>query len=163
MNSFTPPGPEHAIELRAALGKFATGVTVVTTGTDAGPIGMTANSFTSVSLNPPLVLWCPALVSERHDAFTQASHFAIHILTADQRPLSEGFAREASPFHLCDWTPGPHDMPLIQGGVAARLECMTETVTPAGDHSIVLGRVTRVTTEDCEPLAFLGGTYGTVK
>lgn len=158
MTSFTP-GPEHAGELRAALGRFATGVTVVTTGTDQGPIGMTANSFTSVSLNPPLVLWCPALVSERHDAFAGASHFAIHILAADQRPLSEAFAREAQPFHLCDWVEGPHEMPLIQG-CCARLECATETVTLAGDHSIVLGRVTRVTTEPGVPLAFLGGQYG---
>lgn len=161
MNSFNP-GPEHALELRTALGKFATGVTVVTTGTEAGPIGMTANSFTSVSLNPPLVLWCPAVVSERHDAFVQASHFAIHILTAEQRPLSDAFAREAQPFHLCDWVEGPHGMPLIQG-TAARLECVTENVTLAGDHSIVLGRVTRVTTEEAVPLAFLGGTYGTVR
>ena len=87
MNSFNP-GPEHAIELRAALGRFATGVTVVTTGTQTGPIGMTVNSFTSVSLNPPLVLWCPALVSERHDAFARASHFAIHILTGSRVPTA---------------------------------------------------------------------------
>ncbi len=161
MTSFTP-APEHAAALRSALGSFATGVTVVTTHSDIGPVGITVNSFTSVSLDPPLVLWCPALASDRHDAFARAKHFAIHILTADQQNLSEAFARSAQPFDLCDWTPGPQGVPLIQG-CCTRLECATDSVIPAGDHSIILGRVSRVTTEPGTPLVFQGGHYGQFK
>ncbi|MCI2398105.1 flavin reductase family protein [Aliiroseovarius subalbicans] len=158
MKSFTP-GPEHAGELRAALGSFTTGVCLITVATEHGPLGMTANSFASVSLNPPLVLWCPAKVSLRHDAFTTAPHFAIHVLSEDQRNVAERFAREGDAFDICDWITGGHDVPLLHGCLA-RFECATERLIDAGDHSVMLGRVTRVTTEPGAPLAFLGGQYG---
>lgn len=158
MKSFTP-GPEHAGELRAALGQFTTGVCVVTCATDAGPLGMTVNSFTSVSLNPPLLLWCPAKVSLRHDAFVAAQSFAIHILSDTQRPLAEAFARDGDVFTLCDWTLGGHDVPLIQD-TTARFECTLENTIDAGDHTVVLGQVSRVTTSDTTPLAFGRGQFG---
>lgn len=161
MKSFIP-GPEHAGELRAALGQFTTGVCVVTCAADDGPLGMTVNSFTSVSLNPPLILWCPAKVSLRHDAYISAEHFAIHILTAAQHPLALAFAREGGAFNACDWTEGGHGTPLIHD-TCARFECAREQSIDAGDHTIVLGRVTRVTTQEATPLAFQAGHFGAFK
>ena len=84
--------------MRNALGGFATGVTVVTTMTETGPLGITANSFASVSLAPPLVLWSPARRSRRFPAFEAASHFAIHVLSAGQQALAERFSRAADGF-----------------------------------------------------------------
>ena len=93
MTSFTP-SPDHAGAFRAALGQFTTGVALVTTTTARGPLAMTVNSFTSVSLDPPLILWCPAKVSARHDGFVAASHFTVHVLREDQVDLARHFARQ---------------------------------------------------------------------
>ncbi|MDA5094548.1 flavin reductase family protein [Aliiroseovarius sp. KMU-50] len=162
MKSFNP-GPEHAAELRAALGTFTTGVTIVTTSmkvtNGARPIGMTVNSFTSVSLDPPLILWCPALVSARHDSFVAAEHFAIHILSDAQRDLAQHFARNGDDFtdiahHIDD-----HGVPLLDGCVT-RLDCRTERVMQGGDHSIILGRVLRAHQADANALAFCAGKFG---
>lgn len=158
MTSFTP-GPEMSRQFRDALGRFATGVTVVTVATPTGPLGITANSFASVSLDPPLILWCPAKVSMRHDALAGADHFALHVIGEDQKHIARGFSRAGDAFGQCDWKTGAHDVPLIEN-CPVRFECQTQARIDGGDHTIMLGRVLRVTTTKSEPLVFLNGHYG---
>lgn len=165
MKSFSP-GPEHALELRAALGTFPTGVTVITAATwmegKVTPVAMTANSFTSVSLNPPLILWCPAQVSARHDAFVNAVHFSVHILSEDQRIVAQHFARCGDDFSAIPHHIGPQGVPQLDGCVT-RLDCTTEQVMDGGDHSIILGRVRRAHVSDARPLAFCTGRFSDIK
>ncbi len=146
-------------DLRAALGRYATGVTVVTTTGDRGPVGITANSFTSVSLDPPLVLWCPARNSARFSAFAAARHFAIHVLAADQLDLCRRFARAGGDFAGLDIGATPEGLPLLPGCLA-RFDCSAEAAHEGGDHAILVGRVLRVAMRDGEPLLFWGGRYG---
>lgn len=146
------------IELRRTLGAYATGVTLVTTLTERGPLGITANSFASVSLDPPLVLWSPARKSKRFPAFEAASHFAIHILAADQRWIAERFAREGDNFDGLPTEPGLGDAPLIDG-CAARLECAHSARHDGGDHLIVVGEVQRHQAWDRPPLVFCNGAF----
>ncbi|PRY26065.1 flavin reductase (DIM6/NTAB) family NADH-FMN oxidoreductase RutF [Aliiruegeria haliotis] len=156
--TFTPgPGRERA--LRTALGAFATGVTVVTCRTPDGPLGFTANSFSSVSIDPPLVLWCPAVASPRHDAFVAAHDFSIHVLEAHQLAISEQFAAEAANFDGIDWTDGEKGVPWIDGCLT-RLDCRHFAAHGAGDHTIVIGQVDRVTHVPGAPLLFALGAYG---
>ena len=146
-------------ELRDALGRFATGVTIVTTTTERGPLGITANSFSSVSLDPPLVLWSPARRSSRFPAFEAASHFAIHVLSEGQRDLAERFARpgEGWPADLA-YSPGIAEVPLLEG-CTARFECRHDAAHEGGDHLIVVGEVLRLTEADVVPLVFHRGRY----
>jgi flavin reductase (DIM6/NTAB) family NADH-FMN oxidoreductase RutF len=144
-------------ELRNALGRFATGVTVVTTMTRDGPLGITVNSFSSVSLDPPLVLWSPARKSTRFPAFEASSHFAIHVLAADQQPLAEHFARDGD-FGDIPHAPGIGDAPLLDGAVA-RLECLHAAAHDGGDHLIVVGEVLRITETEAPPLLFHRGRF----
>ncbi|MDV7145068.1 flavin reductase family protein [Tropicimonas sp. TH_r6] len=156
--SFSPgPGRERA--LRTALGAFATGVTVVTCRGPDGPLGFTANSFTSVSLDPALVLWCPAILSPRHDAFVGAQDFAIHVLEARQLDVSQRFAERAEDFDGIDWTASETGVPLIEGCLT-RLDCRHFAAHGAGDHTIVLGQVEQVTHRPGAPLLFALGAYG---
>ncbi len=145
-------------DLRDALGRFATGVTVVTTMTAQGPLGITANSFASVSLAPPLVLWSPARHSRRFPAFESASHFAVHVLSVDQRPLAEAFARPGDGWPGPEHAQGIGDVPLL-GGCTARFECRHESAHDGGDHLIVVGEVLRLTEADLPPLVFHRGRY----
>lgn len=144
--------------LRDALGCYATGVTVVTTMAADGPLGITANSFASVSLDPPLVLWSPARKSTRFPAFEAASHFAIHVLAEDQRDLSTRFAREGRNFSGLDWAEGLGRAPLLPG-CAARFECVHAAGHDGGDHLIVVGEVLRMVHTDLPPLIFHRGAY----
>ncbi len=139
MISFAPSG-DTAVQLRSAFGRFGTGVTVVTTQTANGPLGMTANSFSSVSLDPPLVLWSPATASKRHDAFASAARFCIHVLAADQRGIADHFAGQGHDFDGFDWQAGPGDTPTFMGCLAT-FHCDTYAVYTAGDHSLILGHV----------------------
>lgn len=145
-------------ELRDALGRFATGVTVVTTMTSGGPLGITANSFASLSLDPPLALWSPARKSSRFAAFEAASHFAVHVLAEDQQPIAEHFARIGVGFDRFGFDPGLGDAPLLRG-CAARFECRHAARFDGGDHLICVGEVLRLAESDRPPLLYYRGGY----
>ena len=159
MQSFRP-GPETARAYRTALGSFGTGVTVVTCMHDGAPLAMTANSFASVSLDPPLVLWSPAVSSSRHDAFVGARAFSIHILGKAQIEAAFAFARDGRDFSHVAWEAGENGAPALPGSVT-RLECTHHAAHAAGDHTIILGRVERACHVPGPPLLFWGGAYGT--
>lgn len=137
------PGGENTRALRDAFGCFGTGVTVITASTPVGPLAMTANSFSSISLDPALVLWSPARSSKRHDAFVNAPQFCIHVLSQNQLDLARHFATNGTDFDSVAWTNGPSGAPTLNGCLA-EFHCDTYAVHPAGDHSIVLGQVTHV-------------------
>ena len=153
------PGPDQARSFRSALGHYATGVTIVTTGGPDGPVGMTANSFTAVSLDPPLVLWCPAKRSSRFATLAAARHFAIHVLAADQLELCLRVARSGSDFEGIELTASPEGAPVLPG-VLARFDCEGFDQHDGGDHAIVVGRVLRASFRTGAPLIFWGGLYG---
>lgn len=150
---------KDARAFRTALGAYGTGVTVITCLSDLGPLGITANSFASLSLDPPLVLWSPARSSRRHDAFVAAERFAIHILSEEQRHVCGGFAGNGTAFDGFDWAPCPEGVPLIDNCLA-RFECTRHAVHEGGDHSIIVGQVQRAETRPGRPLLFFGGRYG---
>ncbi|RIX99530.1 flavin reductase [Aureimonas flava] len=156
------PDADNTRSLRNALGAFTTGVAVVTAPTGIGPIGMTVNSFASVSLDPPLVLWSPAKSSGRHGAFTGAAHFAVHVLGVDQDALSARFTRGGLGFEGLDWQANAEGVPVISGTIA-RFECATASLHDAGDHTIVLGRVLRAAHREGEPLCFSRGAFGSFR
>lgn len=147
-------------EFRRVLGQFATGVAVVTTrAKDGTPAGVTVNSFTSVSLNPPLVLWCLARSSQNLSAFRKASHFAVNILAAGQHALSRKFAESVpNKFDGVDCAEGKAGVPLLRG-VIARLVCRKVRRFDGGDHDIFLGRVEEYARADGKPLVFHSGRY----
>ena len=150
-------------EFRAALGMFATGVTIVTARDALGqPIGLTANSFNSVSLQPPLVLWSLARHAASLTVFARGSHYAINILAADQRELAERFAaRGADRFAGTAWRDGAGGAPVL-AGVAAVFECFNRSRYEEGDHVIFVGEVERCEhREGALPLIFHGGRYFT--
>lgn len=152
-------GPETGRAYRDALGCFGTGVSVVTTVTKNGPLAITANSFASVSLDPALVLWCPAKASPRHDAFAAAQTYTIHIMSEDQQPLAIHFARSGTDFDGVGWHCGEDNTWHLRGCLA-RFECRRTQVHDGGDHSIVLGQVTRAWFRSGSGLMFKRGQYG---
>lgn len=145
--------------LRTAFGRYATGVTVITTQTPDGPLGITANSFSSVSLDPPLVLWSPGKASRRFQPFADAKTFGIHVLAQEQAPLCVGFARDGWHFGGLDWHAAADGTPLLDGCLA-RFHCATHALHDAGDHVIIVGRVVDVTERAGTPLIFSAGQYG---
>lgn len=152
-----------AQHFRGALGMFATGVTIVTARTATGePVGLTANSFNSVSLAPPLVLWSLARKAGSMPAFARGSHYAINILAASQRRLAERFASKTiDRFAGVAWTPGASGAPLLDGA-AAVFECFNRSQYEEGDHVIFVGEVERCSvTPGATPLIFHGGRYFT--
>lgn len=149
------------LEFRGAMGSFATGVTIVTAlGADNRPIGLTANSFNSVSLTPPLVLWSLSLTSRSMAAFRHASHYAINVLAADQRALAERFAgRLVDRFAGVAFRAGVHGCPVIEGA-AAVFECESRSRHEEGDHLIFVGEVKGCSYRpQAEPLVFHQGRY----
>jgi flavin reductase (DIM6/NTAB) family NADH-FMN oxidoreductase RutF len=160
------PTPEDAAlderHLRNALGRFATGVCVVTTRTREGKIeGLTANSFSAVSLDPPLVLWSLRAAASSLASFKAADHFAVNVLSASQHKLCRHFAtRKNDKFEGIEHATGLGGCPLLAGALAT-FECSMENTMPAGDHVIFLGRVHRAAFEHGAPLIFSAGTYGT--
>ncbi|WP_409018389.1 flavin reductase family protein [Brevundimonas vesicularis] len=144
---------------RRALGGFATGVCVVTAHTGEGPLGITVNSFTSVSLDPPLVLWCMDIRSERHDAFAGADRFAIHMLPVEDRDVSHRFARGNSTLADHEFEVGNPEPPRLIDALT-RLDCQTHEQIVMGDHLVIVGRVIGFETRAGNALTFFRGRYG---
>ena len=159
-NPILDPDQTEPRRLRDALGRFATGVTVVTTQTTDGPLAIVANSFASVSLDPPLVLWSPARASRRFAAFAEATHYAIHVLAAEQTALIARFARGGTDFDLPGLTFSPRDVPLLPDCLS-HFECISEARHAGGDHLILVGRVLDFSFRPGAPLVFSSGAYGT--
>jgi 3-hydroxy-9,10-secoandrosta-1,3,5(10)-triene-9,17-dione monooxygenase reductase component len=154
------PLPEEMRAFRSALGSFATGVTVVTTiAQDGTKVGLTANSFNSVSLDPPMVLWSLSKNSRALPIFTSAEFFAIHILSADQEPLSTLFARPGvDKFAGLSIDSGMGNVPLLRD-CSARFQCRTAFQYEGGDHVIFVGKVEKFDHTVRAPLLFHGGQY----
>ncbi len=164
-NSPMPPAESPALSpraLRDAFGTFMTGVTVVTTRDAAGrPLGFTANSFASVSLDPPLLLVSIARSSQNHAAFVAAGGFAVNILSEGQKEVSNTFARPVEDrFSTVYWRNGPVGAPLI-AGVSAWFDCTMEQVVEAGDHAILIGRVGGFEAGQSAGLGYYRGSYFT--
>ena len=136
-----PPEDAH---FREVLGHYPTGVAVVTTMTAEGPVGMAVNSFTSVSLAPPLVLFCPAAASTTWPVLRGPGTVAVNVLSASQEPVSRLFARrDVDRFASVDWVPGENGAPLLTDALGW-LECSIGDEYPAGDHTIVTAQVNRI-------------------
>ena len=144
---------------RDALGRFATGITIDTIATRDGPMGFTANSFASVSLDPPLVLWSPARSAARFPFYAAAQHYAIHVLGAEQSDLSGRFVRGGAGFDGLAHEAGAHDVPILPQALA-RFDCLQVATHDGGDHLIIVGRVLRASARDGQPLIFSQGGYG---
>jgi len=157
--SLITPGLDSERDLRDALASFATGVTIITADTADGPMGITANSFTAVSLDPPLVLWCPAKSSSRFRHFVEPAHFAVHVLSAAQRETCGLFAKGNQGFAGTTPARNPENVPVLDG-VLARFDCALWNSIDAGDHAVVIGRVLRAYRHDGAPLIFAQGGYG---
>lgn len=150
-------------EFRAALGMFATGVTVVTARTADGElVGLTANSFNTVSLEPPLVLWSLSRAAASLSAFSTGSHYAINILGADQQALAKRFAAKGvDRFADLQFVQGAGGAPLLSGA-AATFECFNRSRYEEGDHVIFVGEVERCAQRSgASPLLFHGGKFYT--
>ena len=146
--------------MRSALGRFATGVTIVTCrAADGSPVGLTVSSFNALSLTPPLVLWSLRDVSPQMAAFMAAPGFAVNVLAADQQALSQRFAgRDEDRFALGRWTPGAHGAPVL-AGCAAVFECSTASQQDGGDHRLFIGRVLACRDAELAPLVYQAGRY----
>ncbi len=162
-----PEAAERARSFREVLGLFCTGVTVITSISGSEPVGMTCQSFSSVSLEPPLVMFCPAKTSRGWPLMRAASHFCVNILSAEQRDLSDGMATKGTEkFEGVGWKASPLGAPVLDG-VLGYVDCSIENVHEAGDHYIVVGRVRTLATGDgtgsqtgsATPLLFSRGAY----
>jgi flavin reductase (DIM6/NTAB) family NADH-FMN oxidoreductase RutF len=148
------------VEFRRALGAFVTGVTVVTTTQpDGSPRGFTANSFTSVSLDPPLILVCIAKTASSYEVFSQTRHFAVSVLAEDQKSVSGVFASKAADkFAQVAWQTRATGAPVVNDA-AATFDCTTHDVVDAGDHIILIGRVVDFLHTSSSPLGYCRGAY----
>lgn len=147
--------------LRDAFSLFATGVTIVTgTKPDGEPVGVTANSFSSVSLSPPLVLWCLQNESTSCDAFAVGRPFSVHVLRSDQEREAMHFARRAAvKFASTEASARAAQPPRIEGALC-RIGCVVDAQHAGGDHTIIVGRVTRCESHAGDPLVFQNGVFG---
>lgn len=155
------PDTDNTRLLRDAFGRFATGVTVVTTHSADGPVGITANSFSSVSLDPPLVLWMPDKGSRRFRYFEAAEHYAIHVLSHHQAEVCNGFVRNAHAFDQLPHRIDDKGVPLIENCLA-RFECRRFAAYEGGDHLIVLGEVMQAEMRQGDALTFFAGKLGQI-
>ena len=165
LSSATPakPGvssPVHRNQLRRACARFATGVSVLTTRTlDGRPHGLTVNSFTSVSIDPPLILVCLDARSSALPHIRECRYFCVNLLGEDQQNISELFAgKRDDRFAGVDWNPGISGAPVINGGIG-HPGCEVAEIRPAGDHSIVLGSVLHTYCGSGRPLLYFGSGY----
>ncbi len=146
--------------LRHAFGSFVSGITVVTCA-EAGqqPVGVTVSSFCSLSLDPPMVLWCLARDARSTSAFLKADSFAVHVLAHNQWNLAEKFAtRGGDKFSLVDWSMSDDGVPLIEN-CASRFECQRADAFEGGDHLIVTGEIRHLMVTELAPLAYHKGRY----
>ena len=150
-------------EFRKTLGQFATGVTIVTTlGPDQSPIGTTCNSFNSLSMDPPMILWSLAKTAFSLPAFTKATFFNVHVLSAHQGHLSKKFSLSgADKFSGINYGKGNGGTPLLSG-CTALFECKTAHQYDGGDHVIIVGTVLSYESSDINPLVFYGGQYTSI-
>lgn len=150
-------------DFRNCLGTFATGVTVATTLDGEKPCGVTINSFSSLSLKPPLVLFCLAKDAYYYQAFTKAKYFGVNILSESQQFISESFARSAGqPWDEVTFTSAKNGSPYFSGAHGF-MECELHAVHDGGDHSIIVGKVLHVEhDETCYPLLYYRGGYRTI-
>lgn len=153
------PDAANARVFRDALGRFATGVTLVTIAGPDGPMAFTANSFASLSLDPPLVLWSPAKSARRYPFFAAARHYAIHVLGRHHAEMPARFARDGSGFDGLAWTSNAEGVPVLAGALA-RFDCVQNATHDGGDHLIIVGKVLRLALEEGEPLVFAKGRFG---
>jgi flavin reductase (DIM6/NTAB) family NADH-FMN oxidoreductase RutF len=156
-----PPAPDafDVPAYRRALGGFATGVCVVTAHTAEGPFGITVNSFTSVSLSPPLILWCLDRASWRHDAFAQADHFAVHMLPVEDREMSDRFAWGVCRLSSEEFDSSSPEPPRLKNALT-RLDCVARERIVMGDHLTIVGEVHRFETRPGDALTYYRGRYG---
>jgi flavin reductase (DIM6/NTAB) family NADH-FMN oxidoreductase RutF len=147
-------------QFRQLVGHFATGVTILTTTTPKGqPLGMTANSLSSVSLSPPLISVCVDREAEMHPVILQAAEFAVNLLASDQEALARRFSdKHEDRFDGVGYHLSPEGLILLDGALA-HIVCEREATYPGGDHAIVLGRVVGGTTHEGHPLLFYRGGY----
>jgi len=152
--------PVTSEEFRRACGRFATGVTIASVlDVNGAPHGLTVNSFTSVSLDPPLILICLGHAVTTIDAFREARHFGINVLREDQQALSDRFARKGEDrFDGLEWYRGECGVPLLPGALAT-IECRVRQRFTAGDHDIFVGEMVRVHTTEGEPLIYYASRY----
>ncbi len=161
--------PVDALEYRRVVGRFATGVTVVTTVLDGQHHALTANSFTSVSLDPFLVLFCPERIARFHDVVLQAGVFGVSVLAQGQQDRSRRFAARGRPldgqFDGVPHTVGTRTGTVLLDGALSTLECRTVSTLDAGDHTVVVGQVLGlgVPSPTAEPLLYYEGRYGTFR
>lgn len=149
-------------QFRQLLGRFATGVSVLTARGPDGPVGMTASSVASVSLHPPLLLVAVDHANDMHAAMVGASQFVINILAADQEALARRFAAETTNrFDGVGYRESRHGIPLIDGALA-HIECAKHAAVPGGDHTVFLGLVTGGETTDRQPLLYYRGDYASL-
>jgi 3-hydroxy-9,10-secoandrosta-1,3,5(10)-triene-9,17-dione monooxygenase reductase component len=155
---------DETIKFRQCLGKFETGVTVVSCLDAAGkPCGITANSFSSVSLEPPLVLWNIAKVSRSLEAYLDAEYFAFNILSVQQQDIAVRFAgSDSGLFDGVAFQNSPRGVPLVNDALAS-FECRTDVIHDCGDHHIIIGEVVDYSVTDDEPLIFHAGQYAQLK
>jgi flavin reductase (DIM6/NTAB) family NADH-FMN oxidoreductase RutF len=152
--------PVTAVTLRSALGRYTTGVTIISCLDAVGaPVGLTANSFNALSLDPPLVLWSLRVASPSVETFVTARHFAVNVLAESQVELSRRFAsRTEDKFAEGLWSAGAGGAPVL-AGCAAVFECATHSHQTVGDHVLFVGRVLRLCEAPVPPLLFQGGHY----
>lgn len=156
--SFSPEA-DSTRAFRRALSSFGTGVAIVTCCDDTGPLSIAANSFASVSLNPPLVLWSPAKESGRHNAFVAAKSFSINVLREEQLNLCVQASSGGRNFELGQWVEDSRGVPILPTALA-RFDCTQHSTHEAGDHTIIIGQVERVTCQEGDPLLFVQSHYG---
>ena len=154
---------EQAIDprpFRTVLGQFCTGITIITTVDDGEPVGFACQSFAALSLDPPLVLFCPTKGSRSWAAIERTGKFAVNVLAEEQQAVCARFgSREPDKFAGIDWTPSPLGSPIIDKSLA-HIDCTVETVHDGGDHYVVFGRVSSMSEIKTErPLLFYRGQY----
>jgi flavin reductase (DIM6/NTAB) family NADH-FMN oxidoreductase RutF len=159
-----PEGPQRIVDpqvMREVLGHFASGVTVVTAMTDGGPIGFTCQSFSSLSLDPPLIAFAPARTSRTWPRLREIGHFCVNVLAEGQDDVSQNFARSVpDKFAGVPWTPSPHGSPVLQD-VVAWIDGQLWAEYDGGDHTIAVARVLDLGAHpDRRPLLFHRGNYG---